>query len=267
MPGPAAHRGTRIARLTVIGLQQCMLEFALRACPGLPAQCSRRWASKVFQMRGRSPKVKPTAAPRSRSTPRLCASCASFMPYLAFRCSAASSPSGAICGFSSKGWKCTSTSQVGADALQRTFQRVQAHRAPGAGHVGYKVDLHRRFTARQLGVEQVAQAVAHQVQAQHAERDGHARVDGQQRRLEHLRLRLVEHAAPARLRRLRAQAQVAQRRLGQDGGGKRDGGLHDQHAGDVGQHMVQRDAPAAPCRRRARRARSRAPTPRWPRRG
>jgi hypothetical protein len=67
----------------------------------------------------------------------------------------------------------------------------------------------------------------------------------QQRRLEHQRLRLAEHAAPGRLGRLRAQAQVRQRGLGQDGNGKADGGLHDQHRGNVGQHMLHRDAEAA----------------------
>mgnify|MGYP003336697108 CR=1 FL=1 len=69
-----------------------------------------------------------------------------------------------------------------------------------------------------------AQAVAQQVQAQHRGHDRQPRPQREQRGLEHLRLRFGEHAAPARPRRLRAQPQVAERGLGQDGGGEGDGG-------------------------------------------
>jgi hypothetical protein len=71
-----------------------------------------------------------------------------------------------------------------------------------------------------------------------------AREHGEQRRLEHLRLCLVQHAAPARPRRLRAEAEVAQGRLGQDGDGELRRRLHDQDAGDVRQHVLERDAKA-----------------------
>ncbi|MDT4847552.1 hypothetical protein FQZ97_816120 [compost metagenome] len=50
--------------------------------------------------------------------------------------------------------------------------------------------------ARQARIEQVAQTIAQQVQAEHREGDGHAREDGQQRLLEHEGLGFAEHAAP-----------------------------------------------------------------------
>ncbi len=50
-------------------------------------------------------KVKPSAAPRSRIASRFASICSAELPYLRTRCSVESSPSGAICGFSSNGWK------------------------------------------------------------------------------------------------------------------------------------------------------------------
>jgi tetratricopeptide (TPR) repeat protein len=78
----------------------------------------------------------------------------------------------------------------------------------------------RSAPTRQFRVQQVPQPITHQVQAQHAQHDRHTGINGQQRGLEHQRLCVVQHAAPAWLWRLGAQAQVTQRRLGQDGGGK-----------------------------------------------
>ena len=120
-----------------------------------------------------------------RDARRFSANCSRPMPYLAIRYSAASAPSGPIVGFSSKGWKCSSTLDVVANLLQRALEGRQADGTPWAGHVGDEVDLavgHR--LPRQLRVEQVAQAVAQQVQAQHRQRDRHAGEDRQQRRLE-----------------------------------------------------------------------------------
>ena len=71
------------------------------------------------------------------------------------------------------------------------------------------------------------------------------RPGGEQRCLVHHALALVEHAAPARRGRLRAQAKVAQRRLGEDGDGEADRRLHDQHRGNVRQHVLERDSPGA----------------------
>jgi hypothetical protein len=130
--------------------------------------------------------------------------------------------------------------------------RVQVHAQVGDLQQGggWGLGVHRSGEAGQrlrakARVEQIAQAIAQQVQAQHGQRNRHAGPHGQQRGLEHEGLGVAEHAAPRGLRRLCAQAQVRQRRLGQDGNGKLHRGLHDQHRGDVGQHMLERDAHAA----------------------
>src|SRR5690349_20482306 len=59
-------------------------------------------------------------------------------------------------------------------------------------------------------VERVAQPVAGEVEAQHGETDHGARVDGHPRRIEHVGLRVVQHIAPARRRRLDAVAEIAE---------------------------------------------------------
>ena len=57
--------------------------------------------------------VKPTAAPRWRIASRFFCTCCSGMPYLRAMCSVVSSPSGAMPGFSSNGWKCSVTGTSG----------------------------------------------------------------------------------------------------------------------------------------------------------
>src|SRR5690349_2255915 len=66
-------------------------------------------------------------------------------------------------------------------------------------------------------VQGVAQAVAGEVEAQHREADHRAGVHGGPRGVEHVALGVVEHVAPARRGRLDAVAEIAQRRLEQDG--------------------------------------------------
>ncbi|MNE16279.1 hypothetical protein D3C80_1092200 [compost metagenome] len=51
---------------------------------------------------------KPTSAARARIISRFWADCSGVEPYLRPICSTMFSPSGAICGFSSKGWKAMS---------------------------------------------------------------------------------------------------------------------------------------------------------------
>src|SRR5271155_3947673 len=68
----------------------------------------------------------------------------------------------------------------------------------------------------QFRIERVAQAVAEKIEAEHAERDGYARVERESRRVVENVLGVGEHLAPGRLRRLGAEAQVGERRLGQD---------------------------------------------------
>src|SRR3546814_8498981 len=61
----------------------------------------------------------------------------------------------------------------------------------------------------------------------------------------HAGLRLVQHLAPARRRRLGAEAKVAEPGLGEDGERELDGHLHDEQARDVGQDVLEGDARAA----------------------
>ena len=53
-----------------------------------------------------------------------------------------SRPSGPSAGFSSKGWKLQFHRNRLSQPFQGPFQAVQADRAPGARHVGHKVDSH-----------------------------------------------------------------------------------------------------------------------------
>ena len=114
--------------------------------------------------------------------------------------------------------------------------------------------------AREPRVEQVAQAVAHQVQAEHREHDREARPDGA----------AATTGTSCVCASLSIRPQLGVRRLGAEAE------IADSAAsariatanwivactisdrGDVRQHVVERDAPARPCRRRARRARTRA---------
>ena len=58
----------------------------------------------------------------------------------------------------------------------------------------------------QARIEQVTKTIAHEVQAQHSQRNGYTWIDRQHGGLKHLRLRFVQHAAPTGLRGLCAQA-------------------------------------------------------------
>ena len=54
-------------------------------------------------------KVNPSSAPRAAMASRFFWLCSGVAPYFSCRCSPMSWPSGPICGFSSKGWKCKSS--------------------------------------------------------------------------------------------------------------------------------------------------------------
>ena len=60
-------------------------------------------------------------------------------------------------------------------------------------------------------------------------------------RQEKERLRFVEHLAPGRLRRLRAEPEIAKTSLGEDRERELDGHLHDDEPGDVGENVLARD--------------------------
>ena len=114
----------------------------------------------------------------------------------------------------------------------------------------------------QSRIKQIAQAVAEQIEAEHARAIASARKDREARRLEH-RLRVAQHAPPGGLRRLRAQAEIGQRGFGEDGGGELDGRLHDQGRRDIGQHVFEAMAVGPSPATRAASANSRASTL-WP---
>src|SRR5215471_18714983 len=67
------------------------------------------------------------------------------------------------------------------------------------------------------GIERVAQRVPKEVVSEHREQDEETGIDRQKRILPDVGLRVAEHVAPTGLRRLDAEAEVAQRRLQQDG--------------------------------------------------
>ena len=62
----------------------------------------------------------------------------------------------------------------------------------------------------------------------------------------------LEHPAPARHRRLRAEAEIGEARLGEDRERELDRRLHHQRCRHVGQHMLDRDASRALARRARR---------------
>src|SRR6185369_9783091 len=79
------------------------------------------------------------------------------------------------------------------------------------GHSSYSV------RSKQVGsswdirsrIERIAQAVTEEIEARHRESDGDARHDRKPRRAGEIDLRVVEHVAPARGRRLDAVAEIA----------------------------------------------------------
>ena len=124
-----ARPGSRRARDRRVS--SACLSFDWPSPGSQPAQWSRRCASNVFQMRGRSPNAKPTAAPRSRMTARDCARSARAARRTCARCTRSlSSPSGGSAGLSSNGSKCSSTATA---SPSRSSARSSDHR-PTAHH-------------------------------------------------------------------------------------------------------------------------------------
>src|SRR5919109_2438847 len=88
----------------------------------------------------------------------------------------------------------------------------------------------------------LAQALAHEVEGQHGGEHGASRHEHQVRMvLEHAALPLGDHVSPRRGRRLHAEAQVAQRRLGHQQHGHDDQGVGQQRRQDVGQDLAHDD--------------------------
>src|SRR5262245_1544245 len=90
-----------------------------------------------------------------------------------------------------------------------------------------------------IGVEDVAKAVAHQVEREHGDHDRDAREHRDPRGGLEMRAPLVEHVAPRRDGRLGRQAEVAQRGFDEDGLGQGDGALHHEGRDHVGQHVLE----------------------------
>src|SRR6478672_7583524 len=114
-------------------------------------------------------------------------------------------------------------------------------------------ETRRRSTSRSLSpgdattdpwIEDIAQAVAQQVEAHHDEEDGKPGRQGRPPGLGQELARLRDHAPPFRSRRRRAEAEEAQRAGGQDGEAHADGSPHDDRRHHVRQHMQQDDPPS-----------------------
>src|SRR6202167_5612714 len=93
----------------------------------------------------------------------------------------------------------------------------------------------------QFRIERVAQSVAKQVETQNAERDRNARIERESGGVVEDVLGVGEHLAPRGLRRLRAEAEIRERRLGENGDRELNRRLHDQRGRNVGQDMIDGD--------------------------
>src|SRR6266545_4894168 len=91
-----------------------------------------------------------------------------------------------------------------------------------------------------VGVENVAEPVADQVERQHGGHDRNAREHRDPRRGLQIRPPLVQHVAPRRCGRLRRQSEIAQRGLDEDGLREGDGALHHERRQHVRQQMLER---------------------------
>src|SRR3546814_9915111 len=90
-------------------------------------------------------------------------------------------------------------------------------------------------------VEGIAQTVAKEIEAEHDKEDRRAGPPGHPGRLGEEVLRYVQHGAPARRRRLLAEAEEGERRLQDDGGGDGERRLHQHRRENVGQDVAQDD--------------------------
>ena len=96
-----------------------------------------------------------------------------------------------------------------------------------------------------LRVERIAQPVPHEVEREHGDHDGEARIDHEVRRRQVVRLALADHLSPGRRRRLYAEADVAERRLEEDRRGEAEAGVHEDDGHQMRQDVAGEDAPVA----------------------
>src|SRR5215470_5069542 len=92
------------------------------------------------------------------------------------------------------------------------------------------------------GIERIAQAVAHQVEAHHDQEDSRSGPDGHPWSLGQEVLGDIEHRAPARRRRLLTEAEEREAGLGDDRGSDGQGRLHENRREDIGEDVAQHDA-------------------------
>ena len=134
-------------------------------------------------------------------------------------------------------------------------RRETAGRGRGELHATSSGEDARRASHRALPrVERVAQPLAEQVERDDREQDRDARREHQPRRGPVVRAALVQHAAPRRRRRRRAEPEIRQHRLGEQVLREPERGHDDHDAEDVRQQVPHDDPPRA----RAERARGRA---------
>src|SRR5688572_6304317 len=99
----------------------------------------------------------------------------------------------------------------------------------------------------QARVERVAQRVPEEVEREHGDEDPESRSDARPPlQIREPALRVVHVGAPGRRRRLRAEPEERQCRLGEDREGDRERRLHDEGVRDVREHVTHHDP--QPCR-------------------
>jgi hypothetical protein len=92
------------------------------------------------------------------------------------------------------------------------------------------------------GVEEVAEAVAYEVEGEDAEGKSGGGEEDEVGGFEEVGAGVVEHGSPGRGGGLDAEAEEAQGGFGKHGGGHSYGGLYDERLHDVGQDVVQHEA-------------------------
>src|SRR5215510_10731795 len=101
-------------------------------------------------------------------------------------------------------------------------------------------------------IEDVAQAVAEQVHAEHGQHDAEPREGGDPPRLPEVVTPLAQHAAPLGLWRLATETEKAERRRRKDGRAETEGGRNHERRDNVGQDVANEDRRIAAAERARR---------------
>ena len=123
--------------------------------------------------------------------------------------------------------------------------RIEAHAPAGEG-AAFVVHLPLACSSPEIGrrpyVEAIAQAISEEVQAEDGHHDGEPREDREMGRHQDEGPAVVQHRAPGRGGRLRAEAEEAERGLGDDRARHAEGGLHEERRGEQRQQVAQQNA-------------------------